>query len=70
MSDIHIHIHHPGLLHEETGTPKGQKIPESKILAEKHSSDPAVRKRATFAENAKHWNHKGGKKRIGVRKGK
>jgi hypothetical protein len=28
----------------------------------KHSSNPLTRKRATFAANAKHWNHKGAKK--------
>lgn len=56
-SGIHIKPSHKGELHRDTGTPAGQPIPESKIEAAKHSSDPAVRKRATFAENAKHWDH-------------
>jgi len=54
---IHIKKSHEGLLHKNTGTPASEPIPQSKIEAAKHSSDPAVRKRATFAENAKHWNH-------------
>ncbi len=31
---------------------------EAKIEKAKHSASPALRKEATFAENAKHWNHK------------
>lgn len=58
---IHIKESHKGLLHKDTGTPKGQKIPESKITKAEHSSSAAVRKRAVFAENAKHWHH--GKKK-------
>lgn len=45
---------HQGLLHEDTNTPAGQKIPERKIEVARHSSDPAVRKRAVFAENFGH----------------
>ena len=44
-----------GKLHEETGTPAGQKIPLSKIKAKEHSPDPAVRKEAQFADNARKW---------------
>lgn len=51
-----------GLLHKETGTKKGEKIPEKKLEKAEHSKDPAERKRAIFAENAKGWN-KGGKKK-------
>ena len=47
-----------GLLHKETGTPKGKKIPEKKIKKAEKSKNPAVRKRAQFADNAKKWNHK------------
>lgn len=52
---IHINPAHKGLLHKDTGTPSGKKIPEVKIKKAEHSSNPAVRKRAVFAENAKHW---------------
>jgi hypothetical protein len=54
---IHIKPSHKGLLHKDLGVPQGQKIPASKIAAAKHSSNPAVRKRATFAQNAKSWHH-------------
>jgi hypothetical protein len=54
---IHIKASHKGLLHKDTGTAKGKKIPESKIKEAEHSKNPAVRKRAVFAENAKKWNH-------------
>ena len=55
MKPIHIKESHKGLLHEDTGTPTGEKIPAVKIKKAEHSPDPAVRKRAVFAENAKHW---------------
>jgi len=58
---IRIKKANKGKLHEELGVPEGKKIPESKLQAAKKSKDPAERKRATFAENAKHWNHKGSK---------
>lgn len=54
---IEIKKSHEGLLHLDTHTPKGEKIPESKIEKALHSPDPAVRKRANFAENAKHFHH-------------
>jgi len=54
-SGIHINPAHKGELHRDTGTPSGKKIPEAKIEKAERSSDPAVRKRAVFAENAKHW---------------
>jgi hypothetical protein len=57
-SGIHIKPSHKGLLHKDTGTPPGKKIPASKIEKAEGSSDPAVRKRAVFAENAKKWNKK------------
>ena len=49
-----IHIKHPGLLHEKLGVPKGQAIPESKLQGALHSSSPALRKEAVFAENFGH----------------
>lgn len=55
---IKIKPSHKGLLHRDTGTPKGKPIPAAKVRAAEKSEDPAVRKRAVFAENAKHWNHK------------
>lgn len=42
---------HRGLLHKKLGVPQGEKIPEKKIEAAKHSKSPAERKEATFAEN-------------------
>lgn len=54
---MHIQPSHRGLLHQNLGVPKGQPIPESKIESAENSSDPAVRKRAVFAENAKSWHH-------------
>ncbi len=52
---IHIKPENKGLLHKELGVPEGKKIPEAKLEKAKHSSSAAERKRATFAENAKHW---------------
>lgn len=57
-----IHIKHPGRLHDRLHVPQGQPIPESKIKAAKHSSDPSLRKEATFAENSKHFDHGGHQK--------
>lgn len=54
---IHIKPSHKGLLHKDLGVPAGKPIPAGKLAAAKHSDNPAVRKRATFAENAKHWHH-------------
>lgn len=54
---IEIKKSHEGLLHRDLHVPQGQKIPESKIEQAKNSPDPAVRKRANFAENAKHFHH-------------
>lgn len=58
---IKIKKSHKGLLHKDLGVSADKPIPESKLQSAKKSSDPAERKRATFAENAKHWNH-GGRK--------
>lgn len=55
---IEIKPSHKGKLHEDLGVPQGEKIPESKLAAAKDSPDPSVRKRATFAENAKNWGKK------------
>ena len=55
---INIKPSHKGLLHKDLGVASGKKIPASKLAAAKNSNSAAVRKRAVFAENAKHWNHK------------
>lgn len=52
---ININPEHKGLLHRDTNTPSDQPISEKKLQVAKHSEDPAVRRRANFAENAKHW---------------
>ena len=49
---------HAGLLHQNLGVPEGEPISEEKLEAAKHSEDPAVRRRATFALNARKWHHK------------
>lgn len=59
---IHIKPSHEGLLHKNLGVPQGKPIPSGKLAEAKNSKDPAVRKRATFAENAKHWHHGGNRK--------
>lgn len=56
---IEIKPSHEGRLHEKLGVPKGEKIPAAKIAAAKKSPDPATRKQATFAANARKWTHKG-----------
>ena len=56
---IEIKPENKGKLHEDLGVPKGEKIPEEKLEEAEHSDDPKERQRAQFAENAKHWNHKG-----------
>lgn len=47
-----------GLLHTKLGVPQGQPIPAAKLAAAKQSKSPALRKEATFAQNAKGFNHK------------
>jgi hypothetical protein len=54
---IHIKPSHKGLLHKDLGVPSGEKIPAAKLQAALHSDDPAVRKRANFARNAKKFEH-------------
>jgi hypothetical protein len=58
VGKIKIKPSHKGLLHKDLGVPAGKPIPEAKLAKAKASKDPAVRKRATFAENAKKWDHK------------
>lgn len=54
---IKIKPSHKGLLHKNLGVKQGGKIPLSSLVKAKNSSSPAVRKRATFAMNARKWNH-------------
>ena len=53
---IHINPAHKGRLHADLGVKKGKKLTAAEIDKAKHSSDPAERKRATFAANARKWN--------------
>lgn len=53
---INIKPSHKGKLHEDLGVPVGKKIPAGRIEKATHSKDPAERKRAVFAENARKWN--------------
>ncbi len=53
---IRIKPSHKGLLHKSLGVPAGKKISEAKLEKAEKSKSAAVRKRAVFAENAKHWN--------------
>lgn len=52
---IKIKAANKGKLHSKLGVPQGQKIPPGKLAAAKNSSDPAERKEANFAINAKKW---------------
>jgi hypothetical protein len=47
-----------GSLRAATGTPKGKKIPMSTLNRLKKSGSPAMRKKATFAKNARSWGHR------------
>ena len=60
-SGIHIKKSHEGRLHKALGVPAGEPIPAAKLAAAKKSSDPAIRKMATFADNAKGFDHTGSK---------
>ena len=54
---IKIKPSHKGLLHKNLGVKAGKPIPAAKLAKAANSKDAAVRKRAVFAENAKHWHH-------------
>jgi len=56
---IRIKPSHAGMLRADLGVAAKNSIPMSKLMEAKHSKDPAVRRRATFAVNARGWNHKG-----------
>lgn len=48
---------HRGMLHRDLGVAPGRTIPASALAEALRSDDPAVRKRAQFAQNAKSWHH-------------
>jgi hypothetical protein len=54
---IKIKKSHQGLLHKDLGVAQDKKIPKVKLSKALHSKNAVVKKRAVFAENAKHWNH-------------
>lgn len=56
---INIKPSHKGLLHKNLGVKQGAPIPAKKLAKAAESSNPDVKKRAVFAENAKHWHHGG-----------
>lgn len=56
---INIKPENKGKLHKDLGVKSGQKIPAAKLAKAENSKNPAVKKRAVFAANAKKW-HKGG----------
>lgn len=47
-----------GALHKEMGVKAGEKIPAKKLEKAAHSDNPLLKKRAVFAENARHWKKK------------
>ena len=59
---IHIKPENKGKLHAELGVPKGEKLTGGEIAKAKRSRNPAERKRATFAANARKWHHGAAKK--------
>lgn len=56
-SQININPANKGKLHSQLGVPPGQKIPLAKLEAAKNSKNPAVRKEANFALNARKFKH-------------
>ena len=52
---IRIKPANKGLLHKNLGVAPGKKLTVAQEQKAKQSSDPAVRKRATFALNARKW---------------
>ena len=54
---IHIKKSHKGLLHKNLGIPKGKKISIAALRKAKKSPNPKIRRRATFALNARKWHH-------------
>lgn len=53
---IRIKKSRQGSLHRALGINPKKKIPASRLRKAKHSSSPAIRKKANFALNARKWN--------------
>lgn len=53
---IDIKPSHKGLFHKDVGKAEDKPITSADISKGKHSKDPAERKRAVFAANARKWN--------------
>lgn len=53
---IEIKPSHKGLLHQHLGIPEGEHIPLGKLMQAKNSKDPAIRREANFAINARSFN--------------
>lgn len=60
-SGINLNPAHKGRFARDVGKKPGAKITAADIAKGKASSNPAERKRATFAGNARKWNHGGGR---------
>lgn len=58
LNRIKILPSHKGELHRDLGVPEGEPIVEDALEDAKNSDDPAVRRRAVFAENARQWGKK------------
>ena len=54
---IHLNPAHKGRLHKHLGIPEGEKIPVEKLREAMKSDDPAIRKEANFALNARDFKH-------------
>jgi len=63
LHGIDIKPSHKGLLHKDLGKKPGARLSAGDLAKAKRSSDPAERKRATFAQNARKWNHGGATKK-------
>lgn len=65
---ISIKPSHKGRLHDALGVPADKPIPAAKLAAAKKSANPAIRKEATFAINAKGFSHSSGSKPAAAKK--
>jgi len=60
-SPIKIKASNAGKLRAAAGAKKGRPIPAAKLAALAKSKNPATRRRAVFAQNARKWAKKGSK---------
>lgn len=58
MAKISINPAHKGELHRDLDVPTGKPLSLADLFRGKHSKSAAVRKRATFAANARGWSKK------------